>query len=104
MTVISFTAEREARKPHWEGKVHCVGCQHEWEGVAPLGTLWVDCPSCGLPKGAPKHPFGAGQDDLLFKCNCGSEALTAYVKKGVFRICCMACGANQTNAIYGDPC
>lgn len=102
MTVINLFAEREARKPHWQGLVHCIGCQHEWEGVAPTGHMWVDCPSCGLPKGTPKYPFGAAPDDLLFQCNCGGEALTAYFRNGGFRLRCMNCGDDHTVAIYGD--
>lgn len=102
MTVISLADARKEREPHWEGLIHCVGCQHEWRGVAPVGTMIVDCPSCSLPKGHPKHPFGAMAGDAMFRCDCGSEALTAYYRSGLFRIVCMACGINHTNAIFGE--
>lgn len=102
MTVISLADERVARQPHWEGPCVCLGCRHEWHGVAPVGEMFVDCPSCGLPKGHPKHPFGAQQGDTVFECSCGSEALTAYKRKGRFYMLCMACGTNQTSAIYGE--
>lgn len=102
MSVIDFAAAKKEREPHWTGTVRCVGCQHEWEGVAPIGTMWVDCPECGLPKGHPKHPFGAQEGDLVFRCLCGSEALTAYQHKGRFFLKCMACGIDQTAAIYGE--
>ena len=101
MTVISLAAEREARQPHWEGPCKCIECQHEWHGVAPVGTMWVDCPSCHLPKGHPKHPFGAMEGDIAFTCHCGSEALTAYMRKGHFYLRCMACGTDQTSTVYG---
>jgi hypothetical protein len=101
MTVISLSAARDARKPHWEGPCKCIGCGHEWHGVAPIGTMWVDCPSCELPKGHPKHPFGAQEGDLIFTCNCGSEALTAYQRKGRFYLRCMACGDEHTEAVFG---
>lgn len=100
MTVINFAEAEAEREPHWSGNIKCIGCQHEWVGVAPMGTMFVDCPSCGLPKGTPKHPFGAAEGDAMFVCNiCDSEALTAYYREGHFRIICMGCGTNHTEAI-----
>lgn len=101
MGVISFAAEREARQPHWHGLVRCVGCQHEWEAVAPLGTLWLECPSCSSPKGHPKYPFGAQVGDAVFACKCGGEALTAYKRGTHFYLRCMGCGTDQTQGIFG---
>lgn len=102
MTVISFAQAKAEREPHWQGKCKCIGCGHEWEGVAPIGTMFVDCPSCELPKGHPKHPFGCAEGDSVFKCSCGSEALTAYMHKGRFNLRCMACGTEKTNAVFGE--
>lgn len=101
MTVISLAAAREERSPHWSGTCKCIGCQHEWVGVAPMGTFFVGCPSCGLPKGHPKHPFGAQDGDSVFICNCGSEALTAYRHNGKFTLRCMGCGDDHTEAVFG---
>lgn len=100
--VISLAQAREERKPHWTGTCKCIGCGHEYVGVAPLGVMFIDCPECGLPKGHPKHPFGAQEGDLFFRCVCGSEALTAYKRGGYFRTMCMACGTDHTHAIYGE--
>lgn len=100
--IVSFAAAREERSPHFAGEAKCVGCGHEWAAVAPAGTQRLDCPSCDLPKGVWKHPFGAADGDRLFICNCGSEALTAYFRKGRFRIVCMGCGTDQTSAIFGE--
>ena len=103
MTVIRLADEREKRSPHWAGECKCIGCGHRWVGVAPLGTMFVECPSCGLSKGHPYHPFGAGEaGDVVFKCNCGSEAMTAYYRGGRFRFQCMSCGADQTEAVFGE--
>jgi DNA-directed RNA polymerase subunit RPC12/RpoP len=102
MTVISLAAAREERQPHWRGLTYCVGCHHEWEGAAPMGTAWVDCPSCGLPKGTPKYPFGPQNEDLLYVCiPCGGEAFTAYKRRGRFYFRCMGCGLDQTEGIFG---
>lgn len=101
MTVISLAAFRQERSPHWSGKCVCLGCRHEWVGVGPIGkTAGLDCPACDLPKGACKHPFGAQEGDLEFRCNCGCEALTAYVRHGRKWLRCMACGDDQTEAFY----
>lgn len=101
MTVISFAEAKAGRERTWEGKAHCVGCRHEWEAVAPLGTMWLECPECHLPKGTPKYAFGAADGDALLTCTpCGGEALTAYKRAGRFYVMCMACGNDLTNAFY----
>lgn len=106
MTVVSFAAAKEARRPHWEGACICLGCRHEWRGVGPMGAhVSLECPSCALPQGVTKHLFGAAIGDLEFRCSCGCEAMNVYKRAsdGRFFTRCMACGADQTAAIYGDP-
>lgn len=98
--VIDLQAHRESKQPHWSGEVYCVGCQHTWVGVAPIGTEWVDCPSCSMPKGTPRHPFGGTVGDAILTCTCGCEALTAYKREGAFCVRCMKCGNNLTEAFY----
>lgn len=102
MTIISLAAAREERQPHWRGTAYCVGCKEEWQAVAPIGTMSLDCPACELPKGVPKYPFGADEGDLLLVCDCGCEALTAYRRKGLFYVKCMACGTDLTHSFYGS--
>lgn len=105
MTVISLAAARAERQPHWQGKAICLGCRHEWEAIAPMGTYTdLECAECGLFKGVTKHPFGCDEGDLEFRCTCGCEALTVYkrAKDGRFYTRCMACGTDHTAAIYGD--
>jgi len=102
MTVISFAKAKEGRSPHWTGTVKCIGCGHEPIAVAPMGTVWVECPSCHLHKAAPKHPFGADQGDVAFTCSeCGSDALNAFYRKGRFNLMCMGCGIDHTDAVFG---
>lgn len=100
-SIVNLAQAREERTPHWEGTAHCVGCHHEWEQVAPIGDIWVDCPSCGLPKGTPKHPFGPSEGDQVLRCaECDGEALNAYKRKGHFYVRCMGCGNDLTHAFY----
>lgn len=99
MSVIDFAAAKQERQPHISGTFICVGCRHEYEGVAPLGTYWCECPSCHLPKATPKHPFGAVEGDQVLRCaECDGETLTAYKRRGRFWVRCMGCGNDLTNA------
>lgn len=101
MSVISLAEAREERQPHWGGPVRCMGCQHEWIGVGPMGTIdSLECPECHLPKGVIKHLFGPPEGALGFACNCGCDILTAYIWKGHKIIRCVGCGHDQTDAIW----
>jgi ribosomal protein S27E len=91
----------EKPDPHMSGPARCVGCQHDWTAVAPVGTTELECPSCGMMKGLYRYPVTADANDLVFRCQCGSEALTAYYRNGKFRLQCMSCGISQTEAIFG---
>jgi hypothetical protein len=102
--IISLAQAREERAPHLAGEALCIGCRHEWVAVAPVGVWQLECPSCGADKGIFKFPVGASSDDLVFTCNCGCEALTAYCQHGNFHLKCMSCGINQTDAVFGGPC
>lgn len=102
MTVVPFERP-EKEEPHLAGEALCIGCRHEWAAVAPVGTWQLECPSCCTWKGVFRYPVGADVGDLLFVCNCGCEALTAYMHHGRFRLKCMSCGTEQTNAVFGDP-
>lgn len=99
--VINFAAAKEERQPHIAGDFVCVGCRHEWTGVAPFGRRWFDCEKCGLPKATVKHPFAAATGDLELRCvDCGGEALTAYKRAGKFWVRCMGCGNDLTAAFF----
>lgn len=102
MTIVSLAKAREEREPHWSGECVCLGCRHEWVGVGPIGTAdHLECPSCGLPKGTVKHPFGAQAGDLALTCaQCGGEALTAYKRDGYLWVRCMSCGNDLTEAFF----
>lgn len=98
--IIPF-AKPEKPAPHLAGEALCIGCRHTWAAVAPVGTSRLECPACGLGKGMFRYPIYCEDGDSLFTCNCGCEALIAYVREGRFRIQCMNCGTHQTEAIFG---
>lgn len=92
----------EKGNPHLAGEALCIGCRHEWSAVAPVGTWQLECPSCSTWKGVFRYPVGADVGDGVFTCHCGCEALTAYMRHGLFRLKCMSCGTEQTNAVFGE--
>lgn len=108
MTVISLADARKAREAaqreelHWSGPCVCLGCRHEWVGVGPVGAhSELHCPSCLLPKGTVKHPFGADAGDMVLVCdNCDGEALTSFVREGLHYVLCMGCGTDLTDVFF----
>lgn len=104
MSVVEFKRPEKPTKPDEEwasGEAICIGCRHKWVAVSPVGTRWLDCPSCGAMKGIYAKPFGATEGDTSFTCNCGCEAMNAYYHEGLFYFRCMNCGADHTDAIFG---
>lgn len=101
MSVIPFRRPEKPSGTWSEGAALCIGCRHEWEAAAPTGTWQLECPSCGSMKGIFRHPIGASPGDVAFSCNCGCEALTAYMRAGKFWLRCMSCGTDQTEAVFG---
>jgi Zn finger protein HypA/HybF involved in hydrogenase expression len=82
--VVSFPGKQEvpvqeekAEEPKttkWlAGSATCIGCQHEWEQVAPLETATSEflCPKCHTMKGRLKYEF-MPPDGLLYRCGCGN--------------------------------
>ena len=100
MSVVAFKRP-EPNDPHLAGEARCIGCQHKWAAVAPVGTRSLECPSCKTMNGLWTYPVGPEVGDLAFACNCGCDALTAYKRRGLFHIVCMSCGEHQTEALFG---
>ena len=56
--------------PHIEGDVTCLNCNHEWQGVAPVGTTSLECPECKLFKGVF---VSLPVPEIVYQCACGSK-------------------------------
>ncbi len=99
--VVDFNEAKQAREPHWEGPTHCVACHHEWHAVAPAGTDWLECPSCGLHKGRAKFAFAAGNDQPQLVCRCGCDVLYAYKPQhgAMPLVRCCNCGGDLSEAL-----
>lgn len=100
MSVIPFRRPQR-EEPYIGGDAKCIGCGHQWEAAAPVGTWQLECPSCGTMKGIFRNPVGAVEGDSVLRCSCGCEALTAYQRHGRVWLRCMSCGLDQTETFFG---
>ena len=87
--VIDLQAAKEEREPHLSGQARCLACKHEWMAVTPIGTVWIECPSCSLHKGAMLYT--ALRDGDHWVCNCDCELFRATAD-GMY---CPNCGEWQ---------
>lgn len=76
-----------SKLPHMSGKCQCLHCKHKWVGVAPIGTLSLECPECGLNKGVFS---GVSATENLFMCECSSLHFVLSVDVG--GAICSNCG------------
>lgn len=89
-TVLDLSAARKERTPHMHGPARCLGCQHEWEAVASVGAVWLQCPACSVDRGR----FISGTDRgeaSRWTCHCGND-LFRIIPAGTY---CPNCGEWQ---------
>ena len=79
----------EKTVPHLVGQAHCNQCQHKWEGVAPVGTIFLECPQCHTNKGLFTNHVEPQGDRWVCGCKC---QLFFVSKRGTQ---CMNCGTWQ---------
>ncbi len=87
--VLEFKKKQEDEE-HLRGPARCLGCQHEWEAVAPVGVITsLECPECHLLKGTY---IGLVEPSAAYwQCNCGS-----YLFFILPHCCqCLMCGKEQ---------
>lgn len=89
MTVIDIAQAKADREPHLSGTGVCLACRHEWVAVAPVGTVWMECPACSLERGRFKGSVGMG--GLHWHCKCGNDLFHA-TQDGMY---CPNCGEWQ---------
>jgi hypothetical protein len=72
------------------GLAKCFGCKHEWDAIAPIGTVLMECPNCLLEKGRFYREIQ--RTDLLhWHCKCGCD-LFYITQEGCY---CPNCGEWQ---------
>lgn len=89
MSVVSLEDARASRTSHLEGRAECIGCRYSWQAVAPVGTHSLECPECGLMKGAFANEVVRGAE--TFECNCGGQLFRIAKHCGPY---CANCGAD----------
>jgi hypothetical protein len=89
MNVIDLSRARADREPRLSGKARCLACRHEWVAVAPVGTRWMECPSCTLERG--RFVAQVERNCAHWHCGCGCD-LFYVVEDGIY---CPNCGEWQ---------
>lgn len=79
----------DSSDPHLTGRARCLGCKHEWEAVAPVGPVQLECPACGLVRG--RFIYNVMHDGDHWHCKCGND-LFRIMPDGTY---CHACGTWQ---------
>ena len=72
--------------PHMHGTGKCLSCKHEWVAVIPIGTVWMECPACGLQMGRLMQ--SVHRDGMHWHCICGNDLFK--IRPDV--IYCACCG------------
>lgn len=87
--IIDLAAWKEENTPHLAGKAVCLSCRHQWAAVAPIGTVWLECPQCTLLRGRFINPVE--RDCPHWYCHCGCDLFYA-TENGMY---CPNCGTWQ---------
>lgn len=81
-----------AQDPHATGHAFCLGCDHTWEAVAPVGTQRLECPECHRRMGMFTFEFAPPEGTLVRTCDCGNQLFT-LTEEGHM---CPRCGTYQS--------
>jgi hypothetical protein len=84
--VIAFPAPSE---PTMTGEAVCLCCHTTWTCVVPVGSTWLECPSCTLTAGRMRYPVQ--RPGAHWTCKCGND-LFHVTPDGMY---CPSCGADQ---------
>ena len=82
--------ERKVIEKHGTGEAFCLGCNHEWVAVAPIGLDTFECPECHTMKGRFKFEYSPPAG-ITWTCGCTNQ-LFNVTKEGIF---CPNCGIYQ---------
>lgn len=74
--------------PHGSGEAHCMLCAHTWVAVAPVGTVWLECPECKANKGTFSFAY---EPATSWQCDCGNKLF--YITPDNYM--CANCGTRQ---------
>jgi len=86
--IVKFEKREPAEEdgPHLTGKALCTTCAYEWEAVAPVGTVHLECPACARLQGVFKN---AVEPETAWACHCSGNQLFFLTRAGAM---CRMCG------------
>jgi hypothetical protein len=85
--ILAFPQKRE---PTMTGEAICTCCDNTWQAVVPIGSTWLECPTCGVTAGRMRYPVvRAGHH---WTCPCGNDLFHVMPD----RIYCPSCGIDQS--------
>jgi hypothetical protein len=90
--IIPLFQPREEKIPQSQGEAFCIQCGREWQAVAPVGTVQLECPDCKTMKGLFRFPFAPADGQLVRECDCGNQ-LFYLTPEGHM---CANCGTYQS--------
>lgn len=80
---------RPREEPTMSGEAICICCSHTWTAVVPIGTTWLECPTCQVTAGRMRYPVQhAGEH---WTCACGND-LFHFMPD---RMYCPSCGRDH---------
>jgi hypothetical protein len=89
--IIEFPGKTET-DGHLTGPARCMGCGHEWQAVAPVGTVDnLECSQCRGFLGILVYPVMPESYWVCGECNCHIFAVSGISKE----ILCYRCGSIQ---------
>ena len=87
----SLQEHKENKTPHMTGEAHCITCHYQWIAVAPLETIWLECPKCKSHKAAFMNHVDVPKDVKVWTCKCENQ-LFFITEEGCW---CPNCGSYQ---------
>lgn len=88
--IIEFPARASETEEWITGRVRCLACCNEWIGVAPAGTVGIECPRCGMEKGVFRN-LPVRIEEPHYQCSCGSASFSITPR----RVYCINCGRSH---------
>lgn len=80
--------------PHVVGTAKCLDCSVEWDIVAPVGTVHLECPACKTSRGVMAGAIQprVGQQWWFCNCDCNLFHIVATPEGKFSGLMCIKCG------------
>lgn len=90
-TITDLSVARSKKNPTISGVACCSACKHEWAAVAPVGTVFLACPSCHTNKARFVDPVLLEPGTERLECQCGCQLFSVTRNALV----CINCGTES---------